>query len=60
MKPISFSFPTRSVWPQTISLLQTRAEPLDIELVIGITKLLNLHPKRFGAIVPISCDKLEK
>jgi glycine dehydrogenase len=44
-------FVSQEVLPQTISLLQTRAEPLDIELVIGDHQTFEFTSKTFGAIV---------
>tara|TARA_R110002049_G_scaffold307686_3_gene508905 strand:- start:1287 stop:4169 length:2883 start_codon:yes stop_codon:yes gene_type:complete len=44
-------FVSELVLPQTIALLQTRAEPLGIELVIGNHETLELTNKIFGAII---------
>lgn len=44
-------FVSELVLPQTIALLQTRAEPLGIELVVGNHETVELSNKMFGALV---------
>ncbi len=44
-------FVSEEVLPQTVSVLQTRALPLGIELVIGNHEKLNLSTEFFGALV---------
>lgn len=44
-------FVSELVLPQTIDLLQTRAEPLGIELVVGNHETVELNEMTFGAIV---------
>ena len=44
-------FVSEEVLPQTISLLQTRSEPLNIELVIGNHQTVEWNDKMFGALV---------
>lgn len=44
-------FVSELVLPQTIALLQTRAEPLGIELVVGNHETVELNDMMFGAIV---------
>ncbi len=39
------------ILPQTLSLLQTRANPIGVELVIGNTKTFDFSSEYFGAIV---------
>jgi glycine dehydrogenase len=44
-------FVSEEILPQTLSLLQTRATPLDIELVIGNHQDFDFSPAYFGAIL---------
>ncbi len=44
-------FVSELVLPQTIALLQTRAEPLGIELVVGNHETVEFNEMTFGAIV---------
>ena len=44
-------FISTEVLPQTIAILETRAEPLGIELIFGNHETAKLSPKTFGAIV---------
>src|SRR5690606_38381088 len=44
-------FVSESCHPQTIDVLETRANPLGIELIIGNHRTLQLNEKVFGALV---------
>jgi glycine dehydrogenase len=44
-------FVSTEVLPQTIAILETRAEPLGIELIFGNHETIKLSQKTFGAIV---------
>jgi len=44
-------FVSQDIFPQTLDVLKTRAEPLDIELVIGDFKTIELNTEFFGAYV---------
>ncbi|SDB66394.1 glycine dehydrogenase [Flavobacteriaceae bacterium MAR_2010_188] len=44
-------FVSDKVLPQTISLLQTRAEPIGIELNIGKEEIFDFHDDHFGALL---------
>jgi glycine dehydrogenase len=44
-------FVTNDVFPQTLALLQTRARPLNIEIVVGQTAEFDFSEKYFGALL---------
>jgi len=44
-------FVSEEVLPQTLSLLQTRATPLGIELIIGNSESFDFSPEVFGALL---------
>jgi len=44
-------FVDNSVFPQTVDILVTRAEPLDIELVYGDYKTAQINEEYFGALI---------
>lgn len=52
-------FVDNSVFPQTIDVMITRAEPLDIELVFGDYASHSFDDEYFGALVQYPCDRGE-
>ncbi|MBU6157618.1 MAG: aminomethyl-transferring glycine dehydrogenase [Bacteroidetes bacterium] len=47
----NYFFVDESLFPQTLDLLYTRAEPLGIEIITGSHKAFKADPRYFGAIV---------
>ena len=50
-------FVDKEIFPQTIDVLQTRAKPIGIEIVIGDYNSANIDETYFGAIVQYPNDK---
>jgi len=50
-------FIDQEIFPQTLALLQTRAKPLGIELIVGDFKNLSLDDSYFGLIVQYPNEK---
>ena len=50
-------FVDKEIFPQTIDVLMTRADPVGIEIVLGDYKKISLDEKYFGAIVQYPNDK---
>ena len=46
-------FVDENVLPQTLSLLQTRSQPLGIELVVGDVTSAAFSPEFYGALIQI-------
>jgi glycine dehydrogenase len=47
----NYFFADESLFPQTLDLLYTRAEPLGIEIITGSHKAFKADPRYFGALV---------
>ncbi|MEI2420561.1 hypothetical protein V6O07_09830, partial [Arthrospira platensis SPKY2] len=50
-KDANLFFVSRHCLPQTLALLETRAEPIGIQLVIGDHREVNLDSRFFGALL---------